>query len=639
MKHHLIIFILFILPSIAVSQPDYINFQAVIRDGSGKLITNKQISVQLKLFKGTDTFLVERHIVTTNANGIATMAIGTGNNSKGNFKNIDWTNGPDSIRVRYDKNGGSTYVDVGTSQLLSVPYALVAKTATDVPHYTAGTGIGIVNEQIINMKPDLDLSLTAGNGIKITGKYPSFMIENTAGSGASPYTPGDGISISNNQITNTKPDKTVILNAGQGISITGTYPQFTISSGGTSSSAGLNAIDSTSVLIKGALRPASNYYDSNFNAKGARMLWLSGKAAFRAGWVGDDSENNISGKIWDCDSIACYSVAFGNNNIAKGFQSFAVGKNNRSVSENSFTAGYGNVASALNSTTFGSNNNVSGNNSFANGVENFITSQHSFANGFANALESGTNSFASGTNNIVTGNSSAALGADNNISSDASFTAGSGNVVSGDASFAFGLNSKATATTAIAIGDAATASGEASVAIGRKSNTNDKAGAFVFSDSHINDLSASADDQMTMRFTGGYRLFTNLSNGGVVLTSNAWATASDSTLKENFIFADGNYFLQKIANMRLGSWNYKGESPKEMRHYGAMAQDIFSAFGKDAFGTIGNSTNINSADMDGIMMIAIKELIQQNNAKQQEIETLRNELEELKSAVKELQNK
>lgn len=103
-------------------------------------------------------------------------------------------------------------------------------------------------------------------------------------------------------------------------------------------------------------------------------------------------------------------------------------------------------------------------------------------------------------------------------------------------------------------------------------------------------------------------------------------------MKENFAFADGNEFTNKILNLRLGSWNYKGGSAKN-RHYGAMAQEVFANFGKDKLGVIGNDTTINSGDMDGIMLIAIQELIKQNQKQQQTIEELKAEVELLKQAI------
>jgi hypothetical protein len=85
------------------------------------------------------------------------------------------------------------------------------------------------------------------------------------------------------------------------------------------------------------------------------------------------------------------------------------------------------------------------------------------------------------------------------------------------------------------------------------------------------------------------------------------SSLSDSTKKENFLEADGNTFLKRIAGMQLGSWNYKVQD-KQKRHYGPMAQEFHANFGNDGIGRIGNDTPIASADIDGVMMIALQAL-------------------------------
>jgi hypothetical protein len=134
----------------------------------------------------------------------------------------------------------------------------------------AGNGISIENNIITNTLPDKEVMLIGTNGVKIQGSYPTFVIE---GDGIfTPYQPGDGISIQNNTITNTKPDRTLLLSGANGIQITGFYPEYTIGLLNTATS--LNIYDSTKILIKGA-KNILNYpveCDSSFNIPGAKML-------------------------------------------------------------------------------------------------------------------------------------------------------------------------------------------------------------------------------------------------------------------------------------------------------------------------------------------------------------------------------
>ena len=66
--------------------------------------------------------------------------------------------------------------------------------------------------------------------------------------------------------------------------------------------------------------------------------------------------------------------------------------------------------------------------------------------------------------------------------------------------------------------------------------------------------------------------------------------------------------LEKIRGFELSSWNFIGHDPKEVRHYGPMAQDFFAAFGHDGVGQIGTDTTINSGDLAGILMITVQAL-------------------------------
>ena len=92
----------------------------------------------------------------------------------------------------------------------------------------------------------------------------------------------------------------------------------------------------------------------------------------------------------------------------------------------------------------------------------------------------------------------------------------------------------------------------------------------------------------------------------------AYTFSSDRNKKESFQPVDGEEVLRKIRQFNLTSWNYIGQDAKTLRHYGPMAQDFYEAFGHDAIGTVGTPTTINSGDMAGIMIIAIKALATEN---------------------------
>ena len=115
--------------------PEKISYQAIIRATNNSLVINSSVSVRLLIHQNTATGSVvyqERHSKTANVNGLVSLQLGTGTNATGNFSAIDWSKGPYFIETQVDVSGGSNYNIIGVSQLLSVPYALHAKTAERV---------------------------------------------------------------------------------------------------------------------------------------------------------------------------------------------------------------------------------------------------------------------------------------------------------------------------------------------------------------------------------------------------------------------------------------------------------------------------------------------------------------------------
>lgn len=120
--------------SLYAQAPQKMTYQSVVRNSSDALIANSSVGVQISILQGSvsgSAVYIERHTPTTNINGLATLEIGTGTVVAGSFGTIDWSNGPYFIKTETDPNGGTTYSISGTSQLLSVPYALYAESSGD----------------------------------------------------------------------------------------------------------------------------------------------------------------------------------------------------------------------------------------------------------------------------------------------------------------------------------------------------------------------------------------------------------------------------------------------------------------------------------------------------------------------------
>lgn len=353
----------------------------------------------------------------------------------------------------------------------------------------------------------------------------------------------------------------------------------------------------TSDQGKGQANPIS------VSGAGDRMMWLSYYSAFRAGGVTGDRWNTNSS---NSAAIGNYSAAFGLDNQAGSTYSTAFGWNNRM-------------------------RNCEG--TLVTGINNDM------AQAFYGVAMGGRNS-PKGWYNLVGGYQCKVLS-----STVASYSAAVGAYVPNwPPSMAFGQGSYSRSSR----GNTYT--------LGYYARTNGYYGCFVLADmsplAGLNpQVTTPADrqqdsvycnnyNQFTARFAGGYRFFTTVATRqdpdgltplgtpvGVQLFAggNAWQTLSDSTKKERRVLADGNLFLTRINRMRLGSWNYKGQSADTMRHYGPMAQDFYAAFGHDGVGSIGEKTTINQADFDGVNLIAIQALyrrvllLEAENTRQQQL--------------------
>ncbi len=121
--------------------PGKMSYQAVIRNTNDTLITNTNIGMQISILQGATSgtaVYAETQTPLTNANGLISIEIGAGTVINGDFATIDWANGPYFIKTETDLNGGANYTITGTNQLLSVPYALHAKTTSGLNSYSVG---------------------------------------------------------------------------------------------------------------------------------------------------------------------------------------------------------------------------------------------------------------------------------------------------------------------------------------------------------------------------------------------------------------------------------------------------------------------------------------------------------------------
>ena len=108
--------------------PQGINYQAIARNAVGNVYVNQNVALRITIVEGSGgpSVYSERQTATTNAFGLFTLKIGTGTPLSGSFASIDWSTANHFIKLEFDPAGGTAYTNLGTQELLSVPYAFYA---------------------------------------------------------------------------------------------------------------------------------------------------------------------------------------------------------------------------------------------------------------------------------------------------------------------------------------------------------------------------------------------------------------------------------------------------------------------------------------------------------------------------------
>ena len=141
--------IILLLLAFAVSAqipPQAFNYSGVARDASGNPLSNRTLAVEIAILKGATTGqiqYIETHNVITDQFGLFNLIIGSGAVQSGSMNAISWCNDNFFLRVAFDMNGGNNFTLLGTTQMLSVPYALHAGTAAAL----AGNGGHYIGEK------------------------------------------------------------------------------------------------------------------------------------------------------------------------------------------------------------------------------------------------------------------------------------------------------------------------------------------------------------------------------------------------------------------------------------------------------------------------------------------------------------
>ncbi len=274
--------------------------------------------------------------------------------------------------------------------------------------------------------------------------------------------------------------------------------------------------------------------------------------------------------------------------------------------------------------------------------------------GGSNSTAIGLYALAFGDTNSAESTSSIVFGSGNQVKGAAGFSAGAGNRVCDTYGVALGNNAKSggplingkcdpdsfnlRGLAAVAIGYNVTADQDHTTAMGKFASNNGFQGTFIWSDgsatASADTFRNTANNEFAARATGGFRFRTNLTGTtgcNLPAGSGVFNCTSSKFTKENFL-SEGNV-LSKLRKINVTSWNYISEG-NQVRHLGPMAEDFYDQF---KLGT--GNTSIGVQDLAGVSIAAVKELDEQLQQKNAEIERLQNEVKQLRSSQSELEKR
>ena len=468
--------------------PSGFNYQAVIRDASGNIISDEEITVELSIQDiESSNIWIETHTITTNQYGMISLVVGQGTRTGGaatDFGDIDWSSSAMKLKTVITYN--ATDVDMGSSDIWAVPYSLVAADLAgnigklSVVEEADGTGI----EPLFEVKNNTGQTVFAvyNEGVEIffddsdpKGIKGSFAVR---GFGTTKEGEPDYLFVNRDSA------RIYLNNDDTEKGIKGSFAVGSFNSTGaktlgneylriTEDSARIYINDTEPALkgIKGSFAvqgfknidkgDGNNYFDISMDQTSAivspsrnRILWYPYSNAFLAGRVLVEDPANV-----------------GENSFVSGFESRAKGDYSQAM-------GYRAYADGLNSTSIGQNSLAGGDNSYAIGQGAEVLSTSGYAIGMGASVDTdGAYSYALGHNAKALAESSYAIGDSAQAYGIESYAIGRRSIASGDGSFAFGsagLDTLGNPTTfvqakgnhSVAIGQGAIAMEEGSIAIG-----------------------------------------------------------------------------------------------------------------------------------------------------------------------------
>lgn len=634
---------LFLAAQLHAQAPAGFKYQSVLRRADGTALANQNVSVRISILRGSLTgsaVYSETHGVTTNGFGIINLNIGEGGSKSGNISTINWGSDTYFIKVEMDEAGGNSYALSGTSQLLSVPYALYAT--------NAGNGFyGNAADTAKYLKKETDPVFTASVAKSI--KASDTARWSASGNFNSLYNcPVNYNSVSNNLAIGFN----VLEKNTSGLYNTavGGFSLITNTIGSKNTSLGGYSLQDN---VSGSYNTAIGFYSLRQNTTGNSNTAV-GESSLQGNisGVGNTALGaytlmvNTSGKYNVAIGIgAMYRNTYGEGNVACGPYS---------LHDN--TSGYNNVAvgySALTKNTTAWENTAVGLGAMANNTTGIQNTSVGFRALSGNISGKSNNAFGvrslwgntSGNWNVAIGDSALLSNIEGSKNVAIGYKAMFKNIRWDNVAvgfYAMVSNTEGFDNTAVGMTSmSGNTTGVGNTAVGKNALSANKTG----SNNTAIGFKANVNDGLTNATAIGYDALANSSNKIVLGNSNAtsvggygsWSNFSDRRLKENIRYRN-DLGLDFILKLKPASYNYTSDTNKNRRD-GFIAQDVQKALqelGIDFSGLIVDDDiekTLNLAYAD--FVIPLVKAVQQQ---QQQISDQQAQIEELKKMVLQLMN-
>ena len=627
MKTKLILSIALLIAVTSFAQNNYMNYKAVVKDGSGNIVASQNIGVQIEILRESAVEYTETHTIMTDVNGIMVLEIGSGS-STDDFTSINWDRFYDrmtstfyvnSLKVGIDITGGTAYVDLDPTEFKSVPYAY---NVINGGLYRRGEGWKL--EHDFNLDGEIiqdpgvwaidmtihkdgpsnnasgawgDFSFAAGQNNLASGKYSVALGSNNITSGIGSVAFGEGNSAAAKY---SFAMGSYNVGGGNGTSWVDTDPIFEIGNG-ISEGFPSNAL----TILKNGTITAPSITNALINTAGNKALVTKEYVdALSAGGSGLEAINEGGGIGWRLigrnptdyatigqDAID-FSTSFGGfwpDAGASGPGSLATGLNNAVTGSSSMAFGFENRADGGSSLVGGFDSRASGDYSFAIGNDAQALSEGAVAFGLESRA-SGSYSFATGINSSASGSYSVAF----NGEAEGSLAFAIHGKAIGDSSFAIG--GEAIGVGSIALGNTVV-TGTGSMAVGSYNVDNVNAAFMVGNGTGLSSRSNALQvlkngniqygsveyikdgGGFETEINGGLYPFSDGSNN-LGKATNRWAdvyatngTIQTSDRRDKTNMKSIEYGLVKLMQLQPISFNWKS-APNGATKLGLVAQDL-----------------------------------------------------------------